>query len=74
MALDSKQGVVHTIRCTAILPMGESSDEFGNMAIIVVVEYTGDNAVPRTDFDDSIFGYFRMLGFVFVNDVQSRLW
>lgn len=42
IALDPKQGVVHTIRCTDILPMGESSNEFGSMAIVVAVEYTGE--------------------------------
>lgn len=50
VAFDTEKWVVHTIRCTDILPMGESSDESGSMAIVVVVEKTGENAVPRYFF------------------------
>lgn len=74
VAFDTEKRVVHTIRCTDVLRVCESSDEFGSMAIVVEVEYTGDNAVPRMLFNNSVFRCFRVLRFIFVDDVRSRLW
>lgn len=74
VAFDSEKWIVHTIRRTYILSMGESSDEFGSMAIVVVAEYTGKNAAPRTCFNDGVFCCFLVLGFVVADDVHSRLW
>ena len=48
VAFDSKQRVVQTIRLTNILPMGDSSDYFGGVAIVVVADYARKDRVLRT--------------------------
>lgn len=48
VAFDTEKRVVYTIRCTDVLPLCESSNDFGSMAIVVVVVNTGENAVPGT--------------------------
>ena len=55
VAFDSEQWIIHTVRCTDILSMREGSDKFGSMVVVVIVEYTGKNAVPRARFKDRVF-------------------
>lgn len=74
VAFDSEEWLIHTICCTNVFRMGESSDELGSMTVVLVVEYTGENTVPRTCLNFTLFCCLRMLGFIVVDDVHSRLW